>query len=146
MRSGVTCSRITTARRTHLTSVSMQGLDVGNCDIMLHVRVCEGLVRQLDGSIEKRFACKELLYPIQVHCSTKPAHGGQYYMHLPDCHACTWERQLQRAHVLDIAGPPWSHLSRVCLEPVSLPGSGDPEEEHAAGPASGPRGGQEEAG
>jgi hypothetical protein len=57
----------------------MQGLDVGNCDIMLHVRVCEGLVRQLDGSIEKRFARKELLYPIQVHCSTKP---------LPGCHAC----------------------------------------------------------
>ena len=65
----------------------MQGLDVGNCDIMLHVRVCEGLVRQLDGSIEKRFARKELLYPIQVHCSTKPAHGGQHHMHLPDCHA-----------------------------------------------------------
>ncbi len=44
----------------------VQGLDVGNCDIMLHVRVCEGLVRQLDGTIEKRFARKELLYPIQV--------------------------------------------------------------------------------
>ena len=39
---------------------------MGNCDIMLHVRVCEGLVRQLDGTIEKRFARKELLYPIQV--------------------------------------------------------------------------------
>ena len=39
---------------------------MGNCDIMLHVRVCEGLVRQLDGSIEKRFGRKELLYPIQV--------------------------------------------------------------------------------
>ena len=85
MRLGLTCSRITTARHSHLTSVSMQGLDVGNCDIMLHVRVCEGLVRQLDGSIEKRFARKELLYPIQVHCSTKPAHG--LHMHLPDCHA-----------------------------------------------------------
>ena len=47
----------------------MQGLDVGNCDIMLHVRVCNGLVRQLDGSIEKRFDRKELLYPIQV-CSS----------------------------------------------------------------------------
>ena len=41
---------------------------MGNCDIILHVRVCEGLVRQLDGSIEKRFARKELMYPIQV-CS-----------------------------------------------------------------------------
>lgn len=44
----------------------LQGLDVGNCDIILHVRVCEGLMRQLDGSIEKRFARKELMYPIQV--------------------------------------------------------------------------------
>ena len=49
-----------------MTTALMQGLDVGKCDIMLHVRVCEGLVRQLDGSIEKRFARKELLYPIQV--------------------------------------------------------------------------------
>lgn len=49
-----------------LMTAVMQGLDVGNCDIMLHVRVCEGLVRQLDGTIEKRFARKELLYPIQV--------------------------------------------------------------------------------
>lgn len=39
---------------------------MGNCDIILHVRVCEGLMRQLDGSIEKRFARKELMYPIQV--------------------------------------------------------------------------------
>ena len=44
----------------------LQGLDVGNCDIILHVHVCEGLMRQLDGSIEKRFARKELMYPIQV--------------------------------------------------------------------------------
>lgn len=53
----------------------MQGLDVGNCDIMLHVRVCNGLVRQLDGSIEKRFDRKELLYPIQV---LKPHRCGLY--------------------------------------------------------------------
>lgn len=33
---------------------------------MLHVRPCEGLMRQLDGTIEKRFAKKELLCPIQV--------------------------------------------------------------------------------
>ena len=53
-------------KRLHSDDSGVQGLDVGNCDIMLHVRVCEGLVRQLDGSIEKRFARKELLYPIQV--------------------------------------------------------------------------------
>ncbi|BDA46451.1 5'-3' exoribonuclease 1 [Coccomyxa sp. Obi] len=43
-----------------------QGLEVGACDIMLHVRPCEGLMRQLDGTIEKRFSKKELLCPIQA--------------------------------------------------------------------------------
>jgi len=42
------------------------GLDVGPVDIALHVRPCEGLVRQLDGSVEKRFSKKALLYPIQA--------------------------------------------------------------------------------
>ncbi len=39
---------------------------MGTCDIMLHVRPCEGLMRQLDGTIEKRFSKKELLCPIQA--------------------------------------------------------------------------------
>ena len=46
--------------------LKMQGLDVGACEIVLHVRPCEGLIRQLDGTVEKRFAAKELLCPIQV--------------------------------------------------------------------------------
>lgn len=46
--------------------LKMQGLEVGPCDIVLHVRPCEGLVRQLDGSVEKRWAPKELACPIQV--------------------------------------------------------------------------------
>ena len=41
-------------------------MEVGPCDIVLHVRPCEGLVRQLDGSIEKRWAPKELACPIQA--------------------------------------------------------------------------------
>lgn len=41
-------------------------VEVGPCDIVLHVRPCEGLVRQLDGSIEKRWAPKELACPIQA--------------------------------------------------------------------------------
>ncbi len=44
----------------------MDCLQVGPCDIVLHVRPCEGLVRQLDGSIEKRWAPKELACPIQA--------------------------------------------------------------------------------
>ena len=44
----------------------MQGMDVGRCELVLHVRPCEGLMRQLDGTVEKRFAKKEILYPLQV--------------------------------------------------------------------------------
>ena len=42
------------------------GLDVASVDVALHVRPCEGLVRQLDGSVEKRFSKAALLYPIQA--------------------------------------------------------------------------------
>lgn len=49
------------------------GLDVAGVDIALHVRPCEGLVRQLDGSVEKRFSKAALLYPIQVPPPSGPA-------------------------------------------------------------------------
>ncbi len=41
-------------------------MEVGRCELVLHVRPCEGLMRQLDGTVEKRFAKKEILYPLQV--------------------------------------------------------------------------------
>jgi hypothetical protein len=44
----------------------MQGMEMGRCELILHVRPCEGLMRQLDGTVEKRFAKKEILYPLQV--------------------------------------------------------------------------------
>lgn len=44
----------------------VQGMDIGRSELVLHVRVCEGLMRQLDGTVEKRFAKKEILYPLQV--------------------------------------------------------------------------------
>ena len=44
-----------------------QGVEVGRSEMVLHVRPCEGLMRQLDGTIEKRFAKKEILYPLQVY-------------------------------------------------------------------------------
>ncbi len=44
----------------------IQGMEVGRCELVLHVRPCEGLMRQLDGTVEKRFAKKEILYPLQV--------------------------------------------------------------------------------
>ncbi len=49
--------------------VVKHGMDVGRCEILLHVRPVEGLIRQLDGTVEKRFSKKELLYPIQVSIS-----------------------------------------------------------------------------
>ena len=45
---------------------SSQGLELGPTDVLLHVRPCEGLIRQLDGTIEKRFAKTELAMPLQV--------------------------------------------------------------------------------
>eukprot|EP00887_Chlorella_sp_A99_P000906 scaffold5.g906.t1 len=44
-----------------------QGIDLGGgASLLLHVRQCEGLVRQVDGTIEKRFAKKESVYPLQA--------------------------------------------------------------------------------
>lgn len=42
------------------------GAQVGNIDIMLHVRICEGFVRNPDGTIVKRWSKEELTYPMQV--------------------------------------------------------------------------------
>eukprot|EP00891_Asterochloris_glomerata_P000604 jgi/Astpho2/604/Aster-x0942 len=53
--------------------VVKHGLDVGQCALLLHVRPCEGLVRQVDGSIEKRFSPKHLMYPIQATLRRNPA-------------------------------------------------------------------------
>ena len=48
---------------------SKQGLEIGPCHLMLHVRPCQGLMRQLDGTVEKRFSKAQMTYPIQVGCS-----------------------------------------------------------------------------
>lgn len=44
--------------------------------LLLHVRPCEGLVRQVDGTIEKRFAKKEVAYPMEVRRSNGTAACG----------------------------------------------------------------------
>ena len=43
---------------------------MGRSELVLHVQPLEGLMRRLDGTVEKRFAKKEMLYPLQVY----PAH------------------------------------------------------------------------
>jgi hypothetical protein len=55
------------------------GLDVGGVDIALAVRPVEGLVRQLDGSVEKRFSKKALLYPLQA----RSGRSAQSPNHIP---------------------------------------------------------------
>ncbi|KAA6417737.1 MAG: 5 -3 exoribonuclease 1, partial [Trebouxia sp. A1-2] len=49
------------------------GMEVGRCELVLHVCPCEGLMRQLDGTVEKRFAKKEILYPLQASLRRNPA-------------------------------------------------------------------------
>ena len=39
---------------------------MGRAELVLHVRPLEGLMRRLDGTVEKRFAKKDILYPLQV--------------------------------------------------------------------------------
>ena len=42
------------------------GVEIGPSKVLLHVLPVEGLVRQLDNSIEKQLAQKPLLHPLQV--------------------------------------------------------------------------------
>lgn len=53
--------------------VTKQGLDPGQAKLLLHVRPCEGLVRQVDGTIEKRFGKTENSYPLQMTLRRNPA-------------------------------------------------------------------------
>lgn len=46
--------------------LTTSGLDAGPCELMLHLRPCEGLIRCVDGTIEKRFSKSEHLLPVQV--------------------------------------------------------------------------------
>lgn len=48
------------------------GIDVGEVSVILHVRVCVGLVRNLDGTIEKRFASTEEAHPLQAVLQKAP--------------------------------------------------------------------------
>jgi 5'-3' exoribonuclease 1 len=50
-----------------------QGVEVGEVRLLLHVRPCDGLVRQLDGTVEKRFSKKEAAYPLQLTLRRNPA-------------------------------------------------------------------------
>ncbi|KAI3438723.1 hypothetical protein D9Q98_001143 [Chlorella vulgaris] len=53
--------------------LNKQGVDCTEVTLVVHVRPCEGLVRQVDGTIEKRFAKKEVLYPVELVVRRNPA-------------------------------------------------------------------------
>ena len=42
------------------------GLDVGQVRLVLHVRLCKGFIRHLNGVLEKEYAEREVTYPLQV--------------------------------------------------------------------------------
>jgi len=49
------------------------GVDLGNVQLLLHVRPVEGLIRQVDGSVEKRFGKETKTFPIQMTLRKNPA-------------------------------------------------------------------------
>ena len=51
------------------------GIEIGPSKVLLHVLPVEGLVRQLDNSIEKQFAQKSLPHPLQV-----PTENSVYFV------------------------------------------------------------------
>ncbi|KAJ9516840.1 hypothetical protein QJQ45_027260, partial [Haematococcus lacustris] len=42
------------------------GLEVGACDVICHVKVCKGFVKNLDGTINKLYSTDEVKFPVQV--------------------------------------------------------------------------------
>ena len=53
--------------------LSKHGVELGALQLLLHVRPCEGLVRQIDGTVEKRFGKTEAVYPLQVTLRRNPS-------------------------------------------------------------------------
>jgi 5'-3' exoribonuclease 1 len=62
--------KATTLASEHLVK---HGIDVGEIRLLLHVRPCEGLIRGVDGTVEKRFAKVEVVYPLHVTLHKNPA-------------------------------------------------------------------------
>ena len=66
------------AWRTAATALSSdlltkRGIDVGAIDVLLHVRPVDGLVRAVDGSVEKRWSAEELAVPPALALRKNPA-------------------------------------------------------------------------
>ncbi|KAJ9516877.1 hypothetical protein QJQ45_027272, partial [Haematococcus lacustris] len=48
------------------------GLEVGACDVICHVKVCKGFVKNLDGTINKLYSTDEVKFPVQCVVRLRP--------------------------------------------------------------------------
>ena len=60
-------------QKTSFETLTKKGVDVGSVNVMIHVRVCEGLVRHPDGSLQKRFGKTDVVVPAQLVLATDPS-------------------------------------------------------------------------
>lgn len=58
--------------------LSKYGVDLGNVRLLIHVRPIEGLIRQVDGSVEKRFGKETKAFPLQMTLRKNPAPDPRY--------------------------------------------------------------------
>lgn len=61
-----TCCFPTFLKQVTNALLTKHGIDAGKCDLLVHVRVCKGYVRHLDGSIQKQYSEDEVTFPLQV--------------------------------------------------------------------------------
>ena len=53
--------------------LSKHGVDLGDVSLLIHVRPIEGLIRQVDGTVEKRFGKETKAFPLQMTLRKNPA-------------------------------------------------------------------------
>ena len=58
--------------------LSKYGVDLGDVSLLIHVRPIEGLIRQVDGSVEKRFGKETKAFPLQMTLRKNPAPDPRY--------------------------------------------------------------------
>ncbi len=58
--------------------LSKHGVDLGDVKLLIHVRPLEGLIRQIDGSVEKRFGKETKSFPLQLTLRKDPAPDPRY--------------------------------------------------------------------
>lgn len=58
--------------------LSKHGVDLGDVKLLIHVRPLEGLIRQIDGSVEKRFGKETKAFPLQMTLRKDPAPDPRY--------------------------------------------------------------------